>query len=47
MTKDFVMKTLERWINAKYNYFNLEVVSMKNKKEEITIRFKDIKEVQE
>lgn len=47
MTEDFVMKTLERWINAKYNYFNLEVVSMKNKKEEITIRFKDRKEVQE
>lgn len=47
MTKDFVMKTIERWINAKYNYFNYEVVSMKNKKKEITIQFKERKEVQE
>ena len=44
MTKDFVMKTFERWINAKYNYFNLEVVSMKNKKAEIIIRFEEKKE---
>lgn len=47
MTKDFVMKTLERWIDAKYKYFNLEAVSMGNKKKEITIRFEDRKEKQQ
>lgn len=46
MTKDFVMKTLERWINARYELWNYEVVSLGNKRKEITIRFKE-KEVRE
>ena len=37
MTDDLVMKTLERWINAKYNYFNLEVVSMKKNRNNYSI----------
>ena len=46
MTKDFVVKTLARWINAKYELWNYEVVKKKKEKKEITIRFKE-KEVQE